>query len=376
MAPGVSGLPKRAPGKKLINSIMSSLNPYRNHIGLDISEYKIRFIQFHTKGSKKIKVNSFGEVTTPPGLISAGIVKNENKVAILIKKLIGKPKFGKVDTRYVNTSLPEKRTFLKTFEIPNVPDNELKGAVSWGIEQNIPVAIDNIHFDWQIVSSSLNNKKKKIKVLAVAAPRNIADSYTRIIKKANLIPICLENESIPIARCLIDQKQKTKSSLLITDIGKSRTSLIIYSDNNVQFTSSIEIGGYEMTEAVAKIMKLNIEDAEKAKIIYGLDKKKARGTIRKVLEPIINRLASRIKENIDYFNNYVSAESKINTILLTGSVSQTLGLTKFLQENLKLNVLLGDPWTNLTSLKTKQPAWKNIFFSFSTAIGLALKKFD
>jgi len=355
---------------------MNSLNPYRNHIGLDISEFKVRFIQFHTRGSKKIKVNSFGEVTTPPGLISAGIVKNENKVAILIKKLISKPKFGKVDTRYVNTSLPEKRTFLKTFEIPNVPDNELKGAVSWGIEQNIPVAIDNMYFDWQIIDSSSNNKKKKIKVLAVAAPRNIADSYTRIIKKANLIPICLENESIPIARCLIDQKQKTKSSLLITDIGKSRTSLIIYSDNNVQFTSSIEIGGYEMTEAVAKIMKLNIEDAEKAKIIYGLDKKKARGTIRKVLEPIINRLASRIKENIDYFNNYVSAESKINTILLTGSVSQTLGLTKFLQENLKLNVLLGDPWTNLTSLKTKQPAWKNIFFSFSTAIGLALKKFD
>jgi len=334
---------------------MNSLNPYRNHIGLDISEFKVRFIQFHTRGSKKIKVNSFGEVTTPPGLISAGIVKNENKVAILIKKLISKPKFGKVDTRYVNTSLPEKRTFLKTFEIPNVPDNELKGAVSWGIEQNIPVAIDNMYFDWQIIDSSSNNKKKKIKVLAVAAPRNIADSYTRIIKKANLIPICLENESIPIARCLIDQ---------------------IYSDNNVQFTSSIEIGGYEMTEAVAKIMKLNIEDAEKAKIIYGLDKKKARGTIRKVLEPIINRLASRIKENIDYFNNYVSAESKINTILLTGSVSQTLGLTKFLQENLKLNVLLGDPWTNLTSLKTKQPAWKNIFFSFSTAIGLALKKFD
>jgi len=354
---------------------MNNLNPIKNHIGLDISDYKIRYIQFHEKRGGKIKINSYGEVPTPKDLISAGSIKDEDKVSNLIKELINKPKYGKVDSKYVNASLPEKRTFLKTVNIPKVPDNELKGAVSWAIEQNIPISLDQVYFDWQIIDSA-PNEKNQLKALTIVAPRDMTNQYSRIIHNAGLIPVGLENESLAITRCLVDQKQTNKNSLLIIDMGRSRTNLIIFHQGTVYFTSSIEVSGHEMTEVITKALNLSYEDAEKAKIIYGLDKTKARGVINKVLEPIMKRFVIKINENIGYFNNYLISDYKINTILLTGSVSQTLGLLTYLQKNLQLNVLLGDPWINLTFFDSKKIAPRSTFFSFTTAIGLALKKSD
>lgn len=163
---------------------------------------------------------------------------------------------------------------------------------------------------------------------------------------------------------------------MVIDLGRSRTSLIIYSHNTVQYTSTISVSGHEMTESISKLTKLSYKDAEKAKIIYGLDGNKAKGEIKKVISPIIDRLIGKIKENINYFDEYMATKSKINTILLTGSVSQTLCLAPYMQSKLNLNVIIGDPWSNLTLLKGQEKLKQKNFYPFATSIGLAIKKFE
>jgi len=353
---------------------MFNLNPFTTQIGLDISDFKIRFIQIDSKKKNKISINSYGQVDVPKNHVSSGEIQNEESITSLIKDLIKKPEYGKVEKKYVNASLPEKKTYVKVIEIPDVPKNELKGAVSWGIEQNIPIQLENSYFDWNIINKNITNNK--LRVLASVAPKNIVDSYTRVIKNAGLIPISLENESTAVTRCLIDQNSNVKSSLMIIDLGRSRTSLIIYSHNTVQYTSTISVSGHEMTESISKLTNLSYHDAEKAKIIYGLDNKKAKGEVKKVIVPIIDRLIGKIKENISYFDEYMATKSKINTTLLTGSVSQMLGLTEYMQRKLNLNVLLGDPWSNLTLLKGQENLKQKNFYPFATSIGLAIKKFD
>jgi type IV pilus assembly protein PilM len=210
--------------------------------------------------------------------------------------------------------------------------------------------------------------------VAAVAPRNIVNSYTRVIENSGFSLINLENESSAIARCLIDQSADVRDPILIIDLGKSRTNITTYDRNTVIFTTSLEINGTAMTKDIADKMKLSLEDAEKAKKICGLDKKKGRGAIRAILEPIITTLAEKINESLEYYEEYLSSGKKINTIILTGSVAQMVGLSSFLREKLKVNVIVGDPWSNL-KINKKMAATlnKQLFLSFSTAVGLSLK---
>lgn len=368
---------------------MFNFNPFKDPIGLDISDFRIRFFQLDGKRKNKVKVQSFGEIEVPAGYISDGEIKGPEEVSELIKTLINQPIFGKVKNVYINASLLEKKIFIKTIQIPNVPEEEMKGAVAWGVEQNIPISTEQAYFDWQKIEQPSDkvakNKQKKVKekrpekvtVLAAVAPKPLVDNYTAVIKQAGLIPIGFENESIAITRCLIDQSSRLTNPLIILDMGLSQTTLVIYHQNTIFFTSAIGVSGAEMTAQIAKYLKLEEREAEKAKIICGLDKRKGKGAIRKVLEPIIKRLVNKIKESTDYYYNYLGDNKKINSLILTGGMSQMIGLAEYLQKNLKCNIIYGDPKTNINIFKTKDERISRINLTpLSTAIGLALKKFD
>ncbi len=351
-----------------------SANHFKNIIGLDISDLKLRFVQLHYSRGKKIDIKAFGEISVPANLIVDGEIKNETSVSDLIKKMLSKPNFGKISGQFINASLPEKKIFIKVLTIPNVPDEEIRGAVAWGIEQTVPISLEQAYFDWNKIDNLKKDEKKSIQVVAAVAPKNIVESYTRVIENAGFCLINLENESSAIARCLIDQSVDVRDPVLIIDLGKSRTNIATYDRNSVIFTTTLEINGTAMTKNVADKMKLSFEDAEKAKKICGLDKKKGHGAIRSILEPIITALAEKINESLEYYEEYLSAGKKINTIILTGSVAQMVGLSSFLRERLKVNVIVGDPWSNLKmSKKTAAALNKQLFLSFSTAIGLSLK---
>ena len=351
------------------------VSPFKDHIGMDISDYKIRFFQTHALSNSKIRVESYGEIDTKKDQIVSGDIKDKNAVVELIKTMFDNPVYGKPDGKYIHASLPEKKIFIKTVVIPKVPENEIKGAVAWAVEQNIPLEIDDSYFDWQVLGPNHKNSNS-LNVLISVAPKNIVDTYTQILSDAGLTPIGFENESISIARCLIDQNSNIKKPLLILDLGRSRSNVIIADNNSVYFTSTVDVSGREMTEALAKSLDLSLQDAEKGKIIFGLDDKKARGKVKSTLEPVIDRLIEKISEGIDFFNNYAEISGTVSSVLLTGSVCRMVGLPEYMQKNLSLPVIAGDPWNNAPAPKIENNETKVDFLSYATAIGLALKKFQ
>lgn len=352
-----------------------SLNPFKKTIGLDISDSKIRFIQLNKSHKKAAAIDAFGEVTVPRDLIKSGDITDRTQVIKLITGMLEKPAYGKVSTKFINSALPEKRTFIKTVTFPNVPIEELPGAVGWGVEQNIPVTLKNVYYDWFMLNDGKPNDQDKLSAMVSVAPRELTDQYTSLIKEAGLTPIGLENESTAIARCLLDQHLPKPPSMFIIDLGRSRTNIMMYSNGAIQFAESVDVSGREMTEAVAHKMNMTYEDAEKAKIITGLDSKKSRGSVRAILEPIVLRLISKIEEGVYFYQHYIAPEQKIESLLLTGSVSRMQGVPEYLEEKLQRPVTIGNPAINLSIPKNKKKSLNVDFISYSTAIGLGLKNF-
>ncbi len=350
------------------------LNPFTNPIGLDISDYKFRFMQLVQKRTA-YAITAYGEINVPDGVVTEGEIKDPARARQLLDQLFAQPAYGKPANKYINAALPEKKIFIKTITIPAVPPPEIAGAVSWGIEQNIPVVVDDVYFDWQIIPADKGKQSDKMTALVSVAPKKLVNAYTSLIHGDKHVLAGLENESIAIARCLVPQNTPYGKAVLLIDLGRSRTNIMVYHRQAIQFNVSFDVNGQAMTRAIAKAMSLSEQDAEKAKIICGLDSRKARGAVKKILEPVISRVVDKIGEAADYYAHYMNADTQISNIILTGSVSKMVGLPDYIRQQTGIAVSIGNPWQNIPlGKKSKQIASGN-FRSYSTAIGLSLKRF-
>jgi type IV pilus assembly protein PilM len=346
--------------------------------GLDISDLSLKFLMLKKKG-KKFSVVSFGESKIEPGIIESGEVKNEEKLAGIIKEIT-----KRVKTKYVVASLPEEKAFLQVIKMPLMSEEDLKSAILFEAENYIPLPVNEVYLDCEIVSS-VHADSKNLDVLLAAIPKRVVDPYLRVLKKAGLKPIAFEIESLSIARALI-KDQKTTQPVLIIDLGATRSSFVIFSGNSVRFTCSIPISGIHFTELIAKNLKVSFEKAEKLKIIHGLREglriklgekttlEKVKGKIFEALIPGLVDLVQQIKKYLDFYqaHAYLAGPEgkKIQKIILCGGGANLKGLDEFLELELKIPVEIGNPWINVGEVKNFP---KENSLSFTTAIGLALR---
>jgi len=348
--------------------------------GLDISDLSLKFLMLRKRG-KKFSVVSFGESQIEPGIIEGGEVKDEEKLAKIVKEAT-----KKVKTKYVVACLPEEKAFLQVIKMPIMSEEDLKSAIVFEAENYIPLPVSEVYLDCEIIPPVYNHLDH-LDVLLAAIPKRTTDPYLRVLKKAGLKPIAFEIESLAIARALI-KDQTTTYPVLIIDLGATRSSFIIFAGKSVRFTTSIPVSGIHFTELIAKNLKISFEKAEKLKIIHGLKKglkiklgekttlEKVKGKIFEALIPALVDLVQQIKKYIDYYqaHAYLSGlppnGKRIHKVILCGGGANLKGLKEFLELELKIPVEIGNPWINTGEVKNF-PKEKSL--SFATAIGLALR---
>lgn len=336
--------------------------------GLDINDDSIKIFQFAKKG-RLVYPTVFGSVPIPEGAIVNANFEDKEIIVNAVRKIIANPRQGKINTKYVVISLPESKCFLRIIKLPKMTDKEVIKAIKYEAEQHIPLKIDQVYLDWQII----DRKENHLNVLIVASPKELVNSYVEILNKANLIPIAVETESIAITRSLIG-KELSNKSILIVNLDQRRTSFIIF-DNIIQFTANIPITGEEFTKSIMKNLDTEKEKAEKLKRDVGLDKKDEK--LFKILGSSIDRLVDEMNNTIDFYKEHSEGKKVIDKIILCGESSKIPGLIPYIIQRAKRPVEIGNPWVNVfdPSLKIIPPIPKKDSQGYTTVIGLALRGF-
>ena len=365
-------------------------------LSLKITKLKPRSRRFPSLRGEKIKngfdLASFGETKIRPGIIKGGEVKDEKALAEIVKGALTKVKGEKLKTKYVIASLPEEKAFLQVIQMPRMPKEDLKSAVVYEAENYIPLPIEEVYLDSQVVLP-VHNHLDHSDVLIAALPKKTVDPYLSVFKLAGLKPLVLEIESLAIARALIEN-QTTTAPVLLIDLGATRTSFIVFSGNALRFTSSIPVSAQSFTEVIAKSLKISLEKAEKLKIKHGLEEKikieiksekservVERGEIFEALVPPLVDLIQQIKKHLDYYQTHAVHEHlppngrEVEKILLCGGGANLKGLPELLTLELKIPVELGNPWINILpeSLRERKELPFEESLSYTTALGLALR---
>ena len=359
--------------------------------GIDISDLSLKIAKLKRKGNF-FRLASFGEEKIKPGIIKNGEVKDEDKLAEAIKAAVRKVKGEKLQTNYLIASLPEEKSFLQIIKMPKMAEEDLRSAVIYEAENHIPVPIEQVYLDCQIVPPVLESSSH-FNVLLAALPKKTVDPYLSSFKKAGLQPKILEIESLSIARAMI-KDGIVDSPILLIDLGESRTSFIIFAGHSLSFTSSIAVSSMVFNEIIAKNLGVSLAEAEKLKIKYGLEERfelkikkektevrKEQGKIFEALVPALVDMIQQIKRHLDYYQKYgdrkqeSSDNKKVAKILLCGGGANLKGLGELLALELKIPVQIGNPWVNILPEEQKETSGLSPEESlgYTTALGLALR---
>ena len=342
--------------------------------GMDISDRSIKFLKFGTR--RGLTVDFFDELMLPEGMLSGGDIKDEAGLSKAIgewRKTLGRG----LGTSLVAASLPEEKSYLRVIQLPKMKREEVANAIRWEIEANIPLPLADLIYDYEIIEP-LAEESDHFDVVITAFPREVVESYVRVLKLAGFQPLVLELESQAIVRSSIERLRDPSSRILV-DMGRTRTSLILYAGGAIMYTNTIPLGGITLEENILKNLKVRPDEADVLKKKVGLNKKERGGRMFAALVPAISALAGELKRTVIYYQDHAThghgASSSVEEIILTGGDAQLLGLDTYLAATVKIPVRRADPreavWERLATPILPIP--QRELLEFSVAMGLALR---
>jgi len=338
-------------------------------VGFDISDQTIKYAGLVQKNNG-LQLGKFGSIRLEPGIIKSGEIIGQEKFKKILSDFSKKE-----DIKFVRVALSEQQIYLFTLSLPEMEYKTISGAIELQLEEHIPIDVNNVIFDFEI----LEKKDGKMMVQVVASQKGIVENYISLIKEAGMIPLSIEVEGQAIARSVI--KKGSNETVMIVDFGELRTGISVVSNENIHFTSTIDIGGISITKLIEKNFGISFEEAEELKQKTGLKKTVTHSDLFPVLLNGVSVLRDEINRHFVYWHTHKEDSGldrpHIEKIILCGGDSNLPGLKDYLSASLRVKVEIADVWVNINSFGKYIPEINfNNSLGFATALGLALRDFD
>ncbi len=339
-------------------------------VGVDISDTSIKYIQFkrHKKNRNEFDITQWGEVDLPEGALSRGLVEDQSKFAAAMQEVAKVTK-----ATYVRVSLPEEKAYIFETEIKRgTPMNEVRSLLEFRLEENVPISPREAYFDYDIMEDPL--RKNMLRAIVTVYSRDVIQSYYEACRSANLIPLSFEVEAQAIARAAVPKN--STGTHMIVDFGKTRSGVGIVNQGNLMYTSTIDIGGVEMSQTLRRVVgELAESELTRIKNTQGLVRATDNTNVYDSLLGLVSVVKDEINTRIEYWQDteHTKEERTIESIILCGGSANLKGLPEYLTETLKIPTARADIWQNAFSIEHRiPPIGRRYSYGYATAAGLAL----
>lgn len=198
--------------------------------GIAVSEDGVRLIGLkRSLFGHNFQLSRYRKALLAEGVVKAGLINDETKLVAALREVSNGAK------TYVRATLPEERAYLFIATIVRVPEEGIRDAVAFIIEENVPVSLAESVFDFDVLESLPNSKEMKVAVSVL--PKLVVESYIKAFESAGLIPVSFDIESQAIARALVPLGEK--GAKLIVNLETKKTGFYITDDSVVQFTTTL-----------------------------------------------------------------------------------------------------------------------------------------
>lgn len=336
-----------------------------NATGVDISDSSIKVLKFKRTQQGSIP-DFFDEQKIAPGIVHQGGIEDPESLAEALIALR-----RKYNMNFIRASLPEEKVYLFQTTVPDSKDKEqIYNSIEFQLEEHVPIPPSESIFDYDVIREN----HKTIDVSVTVFPKTVIENYQKVFSAAGLIPVSFTLEGQAVANAVVPKGDS--KTYMIVDFGRTRSGISIVRNGIVSFTSTIDIGGNELTEVIMKHFKVDDAEAQKIKNQKGLINDTENIELHDSFMNTISALRDEVNRHFVYWNTKNTnqkKEDKISKIILCGGNASLVGLPEFLSSGIRVPVERAQVWQNAFSYDDYIPQMNyGMSLSYSTVIGLAL----
>ncbi len=223
-----------------------------------------------------------------------------------------------------------QQSFARFIKLPPVETKKIPEIVRFEAIQQIPFPLDDVEWSYQLFQDP---ESPDIEVGIFAMRKDLVNQYIQYFTDVDLDVQVVQMNPLAVYNAM-HYDGRINETTMVVDVGAENTDLII-ADPNSAWLRSIPIGGNIFTEALVKSFKLNFPKAEELK--RNASSSKYARQILQAMRPTCADLVAEIQRSIGFYAS-VHRESRITKVVALGGTFRIPGLTKYLQQNLQLEV--------------------------------------
>ncbi|MSU73998.1 hypothetical protein EXS56_02565 [Candidatus Kaiserbacteria bacterium] len=340
--------------------------------GIDISDASVKWLVLEPYKSR-YRIASYGEIPIEAGVVVNGTIKNVEALA----HALAETKKHLEGVACAHAALPEEAAYVFEMHVPEGTDHDQAiSMIEFGFEGRVPIAPAAAVFDFDIIQKHDDGIGEDIGVAVFS--RELAEAYVDAFDRAGIQLLSLEIGARSIARTISSDAPDEPVTLLV-DFGRARTGFAVLKLGIPIFTSTVEVGGDMITNAVAEKLSLSPEETQTFKNEQGLfPDAGAKSPGMEAIVGTASALADEVARHYHYWDTRRNEKGErmtpVGRVVLVGSSANLKGLSDYIAGRVQAPTEVADIWRHVCNFDEYIPPLdRRESLQYATAAGLALR---
>jgi general secretion pathway protein L len=230
----------------------------------------------------------------------------------------------RLPTQHVVCALPGDRVSSRPIEFPFRDRRRIEQAVAFEVEAQVPFDLEDIVIDW----AELESDKTRTSLVATVSPRKEVALLLNTLRQAGVEPRVVEAEGFVLGNLvgLFDLPGRR----ILLDLGHRKSTLCLLRDGKPLAARSFPVAGRALSEAIAKDLGVEVEEAERFKHEEGIFG--ARAAQLPAAQAVADRLARELVRSLGSLEPQLGGKPSehLDGITLLGGTARLHRLDEYL----------------------------------------------
>jgi type IV pilus assembly protein PilM len=333
-------------------SLFAKLAPGTMSTGLDIGSSAIKLVQLQ-RTKEGIALHKAGSAPTPVGGVKAGVIVDPLAVAQAVRSLLNALQ---IEGATVVGAVAGPTVVVREVPLPTMSDRQLRRSIQWEARNYISFPIEDSVVEFEVLERPPAQAGGNMRVMLVAAPRDMVDSQVETLELAGLEPLAVEIQPFAAMRGMLASDGETEAAgetTALLEIGASYTEITIIKDRQFVLSRMIPIAGNAFSDAIRNALDISPEEANQLKesAMQVVLSEEERATLdpaaqqaSRAIEPHLDELIREVRRSLAYHDyqqqspDAPAGELGVGQILLSGGSAKLPRIADYFQAQLGVPV--------------------------------------
>lgn len=339
-------------------------------VGLDITDSSIKWLELIPYQSG-YRVLTSGFVRLEEGIVVNGAIQDGEAFTQALKEV--KKHWKKSSAAHA--ALPEEGAYVFSMHVPHDATREhILSMIEFEFEGRVPIKPDQAVYDFDVVS---RHEQGGMEIAVVVFQKELAARYVECCARAGIELLSMELEARSIARAISPLGEECPAELL-ADFGRERTGFAIIKNAVPIFTTTVGVGGKDLTKALVEKLGYTEDQARDFKNLNGLLPTPGAESATEVATATAAALSDEILQHYHFWNTRRNEHGErvtpLEGVILVGGSANLRGVLEYVAGRVRAPVERPNVWRNVCSFDEYiPPVHRRISLQYATAIGLTLR---